>query len=116
MSPSGLPMAWGWMVLAVLGLVVLSAVTRAFFFLSRKPVTLPPWVAQGLKFAPLAALAAIIAPDLLWVDGGWPQQGLDARWVAAPAAAVWAWWRKDMLSTIVVGMTLYLALKLGVGL
>ncbi|WP_200964273.1 AzlD domain-containing protein, partial [Aquabacterium parvum] len=34
---------------------------------------------------------------------------------AAPAAAAWAWWRKDMLSTILVGMAVYLALKLGVG-
>ena len=39
----------------------------------------------------------------------------DARLVAAPCAAVWAWWRRDMLTTIGVGMAVYLALKWGLG-
>ena len=42
------------MYLAVLGLVVLTAVTRAFFFLSERPLTLPDAVVRGLKYAPLA--------------------------------------------------------------
>jgi branched chain amino acid efflux pump len=103
------------MYLAVLGLVVLTAVTRAFFFLSERPLTLPEAVVRGLKYAPLAALAAIIVPDLWFVQGQAPVGWQDARWVAAPIAAAWAWWRKDMLSTIVVGMAIFLALKLGVG-
>lgn len=103
------------MYLAVFGLVVLTAVTRAFFFLSEQPWVLPEWVVRGLKYAPLAALAAIIVPDLWFVQGQAPVDWQDARWVAAPVAAVWAWWRKDMLSTIVVGMAIFLALKLGMG-
>ena len=103
------------MYLAVLGLVVLTAVTRAFFFLSDKPWVLPDLVVRGLKYAPLAALAAIIVPDLWLVQGQAPSAWQDARWVAAPIAAGWAWWRKDMLSTIVVGMAIFLALKLGGG-
>jgi len=105
-----------WMVVAVLGLLTLTAVTRAFFFLTREPIRLPDWALQGLKYAPLAALAAIIAPEIALplsgsATGGW----LDPKWVAAPVAALWAWWRKDMLSTIVLGMVVYLSLKLGVG-
>lgn len=103
------------MYVAVLGLVVLTAVTRAFFFLGERPMSLPDPVVRGLKYAPLAALAAIIVPDLWFVQGHAPTAWQDARWVAAPVAAAWAWWRKDMLSTIVVGMAVYLALKLGVG-
>ena len=103
------------MYLAVLGLVVLTAVTRAFFFLSDRPLVLPDGVVRGLKYAPLAALAAIIVPDLWFVQGHAPVDWQDARWVAAPVAAAWAWWRKDMLSTILVGMAIYLALKLGMG-
>lgn len=108
-------MAEGLMYLAVLGLIALTAVTRAFFFLSERPLSLPDAVVRGLKYAPLAALAAIIVPELWFVQGHAPVSWQDARWVAAPVAAAWAWWRKDMLSTIVVGMAIYLALKLGVG-
>ena len=104
-----------WMVVAVLGLVVLSAVSRAFFFLTRAPIRLPAWAMQGLKYAPLAALTAIIAPEIVLPLSGSETGWVDPKWVAAPAAAAWAWWRKDMLSTIVVGMAVYLSLKLGVG-
>jgi len=104
-----------WMVVAVLGLLVLTAVTRAFFFLTEEPIRLPNWAMQGLKYAPLAALTAIIAPEIALPLSGSETGWLDPKWVAAPVAAAWAWWRKDMLSTIVVGMAVYLALKLGVG-
>lgn len=104
-----------WMAVAVLGLVALSAVTRAFFFLTREPIRLPTWAMQGLKYAPLAALTAIIAPEIALPLSGSETGWLDPKWVAAPVAAAWAWWRKDMLSTIVIGMAVYLALKLGVG-
>ena len=104
-----------WMVVAVLGLLGLSAVTRAFFFLTRDPIHLPGWALQGLKYAPLAALTAIIAPEIVLPLSGSATGWLDPKWVAAPVAAVWAWWRKDMLTTIIVGMAAYLALKLGVG-
>lgn len=104
-----------WMVVAVLGLLALSAVTRAFFFLTREPIRLPAWAMQGLKYAPLAALTAIIAPEIVLPLSGSETGWLDPKWVAAPVAAAWAWWRKDMLSTIVIGMAIYLALKLGVG-
>ena len=104
-----------WMFVAVLGLVALSALSRAFFFLTQAPIRLPEWAMQGLKYAPLAALAAIIAPEIILPGSGNAQVGLDPKWVAAAVAAAWAWWRKDMLSTIVLGMAVYLALKLGVG-
>lgn len=108
-------MSEGWMWVVVGVLVALTALTRSFFFLSERPWALPVWAERGLKYAPLAALAAIIAPEIVNVDPGGPTGWLDAKWVAAPAAAAWAWWRKDMLSTILVGMAVYLSLKLGVG-
>lgn len=102
-----------WLVVAIL--VALTAITRSFFFLGERPWSLPLWVERGLKYAPLAALAAIIAPEIVNVAPGGPLGPLDPKWVAAPVAALWAWWRKDMLTTIVIGMAVYLSLKLGVG-
>lgn len=96
---------------AVLGLVVLSAVSRSAFFLSDRPWAMPPWMSQGLRYAPMAALAAVILPEVLLQGGQWPTHAMDARFVAAPVAAFWAWWRKDMLGTILVGMAVYLPLR-----
>lgn len=103
------------MALAVAGLVVISVLTRSFFFLSDKPLPLPAWAERGLKYAPLAALAAVVLPEVVMVQGHAPQIWQDARFVAAPAAALWAWWRKDMLTTIGVGMGVYLGLRFWLG-
>ena len=94
---------------------MITVVTRSFFFLSERPWQLPPWAERGMRYAPLAALAAVVLPEVLLTQGHWPQHWQDARFFAAPVAAVWAWWRKDMLTTIGVGMAIYLALKLGLG-
>ncbi|WP_290679097.1 AzlD domain-containing protein [Aquabacterium sp.] len=110
-----LPMTEGEMVLAVLGLMVISAVTRSTFFLSCEPWKLPAWAERGLKYAPLAALAAVVAPEVLMSQGHLVKTWQDARLVAAPVAIAWAVWRKDMLTTIGVGMAVYLLLKLGLG-
>ena len=82
---------------AVAGLVILTVVTRSAFFLSDRPWTLPAWMERGLRYAPLAAVAAVMMPEVLLQHGHWPAHWQDARFVAAPAAALWAWWRKDML-------------------
>jgi branched-subunit amino acid transport protein len=106
--------AWGeaaYQGLAVLGLVALSVVSRSAFFLSDRAWSLPAWVERGLRYAPMAALAAVVLPEVLLQGGHWPTHWMDPRFVAAPVAALWAWWRKDMLGTILVGMAVYLALR-----
>jgi branched-subunit amino acid transport protein len=100
-----------YMGVAVAGLVALSVLSRSAFFLSDQPWQMPRWMSQGLRYAPMAALAAVILPEVLLQGGHWPTQLWDARFVAAPVAAFWAWWRKDMLGTILVGMAVYLPLR-----
>ncbi|RZI80541.1 MAG: AzlD domain-containing protein [Rubrivivax sp.] len=103
------------MVLAVVGLVAISAFTRTFFFLSEEPWRLPTWLERGLKYAPLAALSAVVFPEVLLNHGAWPSDWRDARFFATAVAVVWAWWRRGMLGTILSGMAVLLALKLGLG-
>ena len=103
------------MVVAVIGLAAVSALTRSFFFLSDRTWRLPPLVERGMRYAPLAALAAVVAPDVLLTQGHWDPTWRDARWYAAAAAAGYAAWRRDMLGTIAVGMAVLLPLKLGLG-
>lgn len=97
--------------LVVVGLALRSVISRSFFFLRDKPWALPRWAMDGLQHAPLAALAAVIAPDLL------PSAPLDAagwwdpRWMAGVMAVAWTAWRRDMLETIAVGMAAFLVLR-----
>lgn len=103
------------MVVAVLGLACISAFSRSFFFLSEREWQLPPLVERGLRYAPLAALSAVVAPDILLTQGQWAGHWQDARHVSAACAVAWAVWRRDMLGTIVVGMAVLLLFKLGLG-
>ncbi len=98
------PLSPGEMLLGMAGLAGISMLTRSFFFMSRAQWTLPPWVERGLKYAPLAALAAVVAPDIVLQQGHWVPHWQDPRWPATLVAVAWAAWRRDMLGTIVVGM------------
>jgi len=106
----------GWQTfVAVAGLTVITVVTRGFFLLSEREWPLPPWVARGLRYAPLAALAAIVAPEVLLTDGALAGDWKDPRLFAVAAGTAYFWWRRGILGTIVVGTGVMLALKLGVG-
>jgi branched-subunit amino acid transport protein len=101
--------------IAVIGLAVITVVTRGFFFISEREVPIPNWLRQGLRYAPLAALAAVVVPEIVMQQGRLIATVLDARLYAALAAAAWFWWRRDILGTIVVGMVVLLPLRLGLG-
>ena len=100
---------------AIVGMTVLTVVTRSFFFLSNRAWALPAWVGRGLQYAPVAALAAVIAPEVLVVDGHLLDTAQDARLYAAAAGLAWYLWRRGVLGTIVVGMAVYLPLHLRLG-
>jgi branched-subunit amino acid transport protein len=99
----------------ILGLAAITVVTRGFFLLSTREWPLPSWALQGLRYAPLAALAAIIAPEVLITDGSVIGTWQDARLYAVAAGTAYFWWQRGILGTIVVGTGVMLALKLGLG-
>jgi branched-subunit amino acid transport protein len=102
-------------VLCVLGLAGVTVLTRGFFLLTERELSLPPWAMQGLRYAPLAALVAVIAPEIVLTDGALLATGADARIYAVLAATVYFWWRRGILGTIVSGTIVLLALKIGLG-
>lgn len=101
--------------LAIAGLAVLTLLTRGFFILPKSDWPMPPWLRDGLRYAPLGALAAVLAPDLLLVDGQFVSTWRDARLFGVAAATLWFIWRRDMLGTILIGTATMLALRLGLG-
>ena len=101
--------------IVIVGLTVITVVTRGFFFLSEREIPIPTWLRQGLRYAPLAAMAAVVVPEIVMQQGQLIQTARDARLYAALAAAAWFWWRRDILGTIVVGMLVLLPLRLFLG-
>ena len=105
-----------WLVwIALFGLGAITVVTRGFFMIGNKPWPMPGWLRELLKVAPLAALVAVVAPEIFMTQGQLITTWQDARWPAAVAATLYYFWRKDILGTILVGMAVMLPLKLGLG-
>ena len=106
---------WWLMLLMIAGLTIVTVVMRAFFLIPDRELPLPDWLRRGLKYAPLAALAGVIAPELVMTQGALIQTLQDARLPAVAAAAGYYFWRRGILGTIVVGMAVYLPLHIGLG-
>jgi branched-subunit amino acid transport protein len=103
----------GWALIAGVALVVFF--TRAIFVLPGSRLRLPPTAERILRYAPAAALMAIIAPDLALVHGAWAI-GLDnprlAGGLVAFAVAVAT---RNVMLTIVAGMLAMTAVRLLAG-
>jgi branched-subunit amino acid transport protein len=102
-------------VIAIVGLALLTVTTRGFFFLSEREIPIPDWLRQGLRYAPLAALAAVVLPEVVMTSGHLITTWRDARLFAAAAGIIYFAWRRDILGTILTGMAVLLPLRLGLG-
>ncbi|MGA1726487.1 MAG: AzlD domain-containing protein [Betaproteobacteria bacterium] len=106
----------GWTLVATLGMTVVVLMCRGSFILPGKSWRLPAWLQRGLTYAPIAALAAVIAPEILLRDGVPLTDWKDARLVALVAGLLWFFLRgKGVLGTMLLGMAVYLPLHLGLG-
>ena len=103
-------------ILLMAGVTVLA---RSFFFISDAAWTLPRWAQRGLQYAPIAALSAVVIPELVMTQGVLVHTPLDARLYGTVAGAAYFFWRKGVgnavLGTIVCGMAVYLPLHIGLG-
>jgi len=102
-------------VLAIVGLAVITVGTRGFFLFPERELPMPAWLKQGLRYAPLAALAAVIAPEIAMQQGHLITTLKDARLVATLAATGYFFWRRGILGTIVTGTLVMVALRTGLG-
>ena len=104
-----------WTMTVIVGLAVVTVVARSFFFMSRQSWQLPDWAQRGLQYAPIAALSAVVIPEIITVQGELVSTWQDARLYAAAVGVVAYFWRRDVLITILAGMAVYLPLRLGLG-
>ena len=104
-----------WTMGVIAGLSCVTVVARSFFFISSKPWSLPHWAQRGLQYAPIAALSAVVVPEVVMSQGHLVATWQDARLFAAAAGAAAYYWRRDVLVTIIAGMAVYLPLHIALG-
>jgi branched-subunit amino acid transport protein len=98
--------------LAIFLLIVATVLTRSSFFLLGNAVKLPPAVQHALRYAPAAALAAIVVPDLVLSGGVVNVAWTNPKLLAGIGATLFFVATRHLLGTILAGMALYSALRL----
>lgn len=104
-----------WTLFVIAGMAGVTVLTRCFFFILDRPWSLPDWAHRALRFAPVAALAGVVIPEIVTTDGQLVATWQDARLYAALVGAAVFFWRRSVLATLLVGMAVYLPLHLVLG-
>jgi branched-subunit amino acid transport protein len=106
----------GWQVLlAIAGLALITVVTRGFFMIPERDVPIPAWLREALRYAPLAALVAVLLPEIAMTDDHLISTWKDARIYATVVSVVTFSTTRNLLGTILAGTAVLLALRLGLG-
>lgn len=104
-----------WTLAVIAGLAGVTVLTRCFFFILDRPWGLPEWTHRALHYAPVAALAAVIVPEIVMTQGHLVATWQDARLFGAATGIAYFFWRRGVLGTMLAGMAVYLPLHLGLG-
>jgi branched-subunit amino acid transport protein len=80
-------------------------------FLLGSRVQLPGRLQHALRYAPAAALAAIVVPDLVLTGGPPVIAGLNAKVLAGAATVAFYLATRHLLATIVAGMLAYAGIR-----
>lgn len=102
--------------LLVLGMFAATFSTRYLLLAMAGRVHFAPWLGKALGFVPPTVLTAIVVPAVLLPKGEVWLSPANPWLIAGLIAAVVAFIRKDLLTTIVVGMLVFALLRFGLGL
>ncbi|KAF1055691.1 MAG: hypothetical protein GAK41_00382 [Burkholderia gladioli] len=97
---------------AIAGMTVVTAITRALFLIGGERTILPERAQRAMRYAPAAALVAVVLPDVLDTPAGLSFAISNHDFYAAAAGLGWFLWRRSMLGTILVGMAVFTVLRL----
>jgi len=97
--------AASWLVWALIaGMAAIAFLTRAVFILPGSHLRLPPPAERALRYAPAAALMAIIVPDIALVQGALSISIENPRLVGGLVAFALAASTRSVFATIAGGM------------
>jgi branched-subunit amino acid transport protein len=97
--------------LVIVGLTLVTVVTRSFFLVLGERVPLPARVQHALRYAPACALVALIAPEVLLQQGALALQFGNIKLLAALVAVATMLATRNMMATMAAGMAAYTALR-----
>lgn len=85
--------------------------SRSTLFLLGRSLKIPPTVMHALRYAPAAALSAIIAPDLFMQAGSVDISLANPKFVAGVVASLFFLRTRHMLGTIIAGMLVFSVMR-----
>ena len=98
--------------IVIIGMTIVTAVTRALFLIGGERTVLPERAERALRYAPAAALVAVVLPDVLQTPRGISFALSNHAFYGTLAGLAWFLWRRSMVGTIIVGMIAYTLLRL----
>ena len=101
--------------ITTIGMALVTLICRSFFLVPKEDLPMPQWLREGLRYAPIAALSAVVAPELVMTNGHLIDTWRDARIFGALAGLAFYAWRRSLFGTIVCGTGVMLALRFAVG-
>ena len=93
----------------------MTVVSRNFFLWSKRELRLPEPLQRALQVAPLAAIVAVLAPEIFMSQGELIDTWRDARLLVGGAATAVYAWRPGVLRPLLAGLAVYLPLRLAWG-
>jgi len=98
----------------IIGMIVVTFVSRSFFILLGNRIKISEWALETIRYAPLAALIAILAPEIFLPLGASSIAEFNLRlpniW-GGIAAMIAFYFSKRMIPTRVIGMAVYTAAR-----
>jgi branched-subunit amino acid transport protein len=99
-----------WLIMLLGGLLTFGMRLSFIYLFGRFDI--PPLLKRALRFVPPAVLSAIIAPALFLPDNTLDLSPANHRLMAGAAAVLVAWFSKNTLVTIIVGLLVLVALQI----
>jgi len=98
----------------IIGMIVVTFISRSFFILLGNRIKISEWALETIRYAPLAALIAILAPEIFLPVGASSIAEFNLRlpniW-GGIAAMIAFYFSKKMIPTLVIGMAVYTAAR-----
>jgi branched-subunit amino acid transport protein len=98
--------------IVIIGLMVVTLITRSFFLLIGERMELSETFQNAIRYAPAAALVAIIAPEMFFTQGSSDLEINSPYFWGGICSIVAFWLSKSMLLTIILGMLAFTAIRL----
>jgi len=97
--------------IAIVGMTLVTLLTRTLVLIFGDRLPLPERLQHGLRFAPACALAALIAPELLADQGTVLVSMSNAKLVGGSIATAVMLATRSMLATMTIGMAAYMTVR-----